>query len=342
VTRFAATYFDGRSAAACPVEVSVVPAGELLIRGSALELRYRLAEVRVAARVGNAPRSIYLPDGGKCETRDNDAVDRALAELRSSRGARWLHALESRLPLVAVALTATVLLVWASLEYGVPYAARKIAAALPHALDEQLGQGALEGLDGLVLEPTRVEPHVRQRLRAAFAGLVRTAQPAAEVRLKFRASPALGPNALALPSGIVVVTDELVALAASEQELLAVLAHELGHIEHRHAVRGALQSTITPVLLAIVTGDLASLTALSATLPTFLLQLRHSRAFEREADDYAGALLDRAGVPREHFAAILMRLSAAVGDDPDDGLARYFSTHPGLKERVERLQAGER
>lgn len=133
-------------------------------------------------------------------------------------------------------------------------------------MDEGLGRGALQGLDYAVFEPSRLGPDVQRRLRATFAELVAAAEPETAVRLEFRSGRAMGPNALALPSGIIVVTDELVALAASDQEILAVLAHELGHIEARHAVRSALQNSITPVLVATVTGDLTSVTALSATL----------------------------------------------------------------------------
>ena len=340
--RFPATYFDGRSSAAHPVEVSVGTSGEVLVQGSALELRYPLAEVQVSSRIGNAPRSIDFPDGGKCETRDNDAVDAALAERKSARPARLLHAVESRLPLIVGAVVATVFLVWAGLEHALPYLAREIAHALPREVDERLGRGTLQALDYTVFDPSRLAPDVQQRLRATFAELVAAAQPETAVRLELRWSEAIGPNAFALPSGIVVFTDQLVALAANEQEILAVLAHEIGHIEARHAIRSALQDSIAPVLLATVTGDLTSVTALSATLPTFLIQMKHSRAFEREADDYAGEMLARMGIPSERFIAILERLSQADPGDSDDGFGSYFSTHPAIEERVERLKAGER
>ncbi len=48
---------------------------------------------------------------------------------------------------------------------------------------------------------------------------------------------AVGANAFALPSGIVVMTDELVELAKTDDELVAVLAHEIGHVRGRHALR---------------------------------------------------------------------------------------------------------
>lgn len=156
-----------------------------------------------------------------------------------------------------------------------------------------------------------------------------------EVRLEFRASPDLGPNALALPSGIVILTDEVVALAHCDEELLAVLAHELGHIHHRHSLRSWLQSLITPVLIATVTGDLASISALAGALPTFLADMKYSRTFELEADDFAVELLDRHGIPRRHLADILGRITSA--DENDRGLGHYLSTHPATSQRIERI-----
>lgn len=51
-------------------------------------------------------------------------------------------------------------------------------------------------------------------------------------------APQIGANAFALPDGTLVVTDELVELAGdNDDEVLAVLAHELGHIHERHGLR---------------------------------------------------------------------------------------------------------
>ena len=59
--------------------------------------------------------------------------------------------------------------------------------------------------------------------------------PPGRYRLELRSGEALGANALALPSGIVIMTDDLVALAKSDDEIGAVMAHELGHVRGRHA-----------------------------------------------------------------------------------------------------------
>ena len=141
------------------------------------------------------------------------------------------------------------------------------------------------------------------------------------------------------------MTDELVRLAGHEDEVIAVLAHELGHVHGRHALRSILQHSATVVLIAVATGDLASLSALSATLPTLLLEMKYSRAFEIEADDYAAALLPHLGIAPDRLAAILERLEISAMlqrvDSEDSGgdnvLLDYVSTHPATEERVRRL-----
>jgi Zn-dependent protease with chaperone function len=202
-------------------------------------------------------------------------------------------------------------------------------------VDEQLGEGTLEGMDQLFFERSQVDRALRPRLRAKFAALARAAMIDGETRLEFRASPVFGPNAFALPSGIVVLTDELVALAQSDEELLAVLAHELGHIHHRHALRGVLQNSMTPILLAAVTGDVASISVLVGSLPTLLIDLKYSRVFEVEADDFAVELLDRQGIPRRHLVDILARITSSV--QGGGGLGHYLSSHPATDERIERI-----
>ena len=336
MTTFEASYFDGRSSAARAVRVTIDDDALVWVRGAGLELRYALSDVRISPRVGGAPRSLSLPDGAKCETSDNDAVDRAAAMHRVGALPRLLHALESRLPLVVGALVATLLLGWATIEYGVPYLARHVAMAAPHEIDQKLGREALELLDDLVFEPSQLDAPVRARLTARFDQLAAAARSEGAVRLVFRASPEIGANALALPSGTVVMTDELVRLAAHEDEVIAVLAHELGHVQGRHALRSILQHSTTVVLIAVATGDLTSLGALSATLPTLLLQTKYSRAFELEADDYAAALLPRVGIPPDRLVTILQRLEDETSGG-DNVLLGYVSTHPATEERVRRL-----
>jgi Zn-dependent protease with chaperone function len=146
---------------------------------------------------------------------------------------------------------------------------------------------------------------------------------------------------------MVIFTDELVELATSDEELVAVLAHEIGHVASFHSTRSALQGSALTLAIVFITGDVSSLSSLAVALPVMLTQVGYSRAFEREADAFAAALLQERGVPAAHLAAILERMEAAgeacAGDGCGDevGLGRYLSTHPPTAERVKFLTAAE-
>jgi Zn-dependent protease with chaperone function len=331
---FAAAFYNGKSSKRHHVNARLD--GEtLLIEGDEVgRLRFPLDIIKVAPRVGNTARFIELTGGAGLEVQDNDVIDGLAPSLPGGKVYAFQFRMESKLRWALAMLLLTIGLGWGMIDYGVPFAAKQVAFALPREVDESLGSGALAALDELMFAPSTLDEGRRQRLQAGFDDLVAASDMSADrVRLEFRASPKIGPNALALPSGIVIMTDELVRLASSDAEVLAVLAHEVGHIRHRHSLRGVLQSSTVALGIATVTGDLGSLTALSATLPTLLVELKYSRAFELEADDYAVDLINAAKIEPRTLGTILERLTKSRADDRTG----YFSTHPAPSERVERI-----
>jgi Zn-dependent protease with chaperone function len=201
-----------------------------------------------------------------------------------------------------------------------------------------LGAHALEALDRAVFEETRLPPERRRALAERFAALLPPGGEAPRYALHFRASEPVGANAFALPSGEVVVTDALVALAESEEELLGVLAHELGHLHGRHSLRGLIQGSIVGILVGLWLGDVS---AFATGLPAFVLQAKYSRDFEREADAYAAALLRANGLGTRPLADLLARLAASHGEgDAGASLAAYLSSHPATEERIRALAEG--
>jgi len=219
----------------------------------------------------------------------------------------------------------------------VPEVARRAAFAMPVSADRALAQNALELLDGRLFAPSRLEAERQSALKTRFADMVRDIDSRYRFRLELRSSKAAGPNAFALPDGTVVVTDALVDLAQADEELLAVLAHEIGHVVHRHALRGVLQNSAVALLVAFAMGDVLSVTSLAAALPTLMVEAKFSRDFEREADQYALEFLRARRVPLHHGAAILKRLAAREAELPT-GL-EYLSSHPGIEERTRRFTA---
>jgi Peptidase family M48 len=326
-------YFDGKSSARHPVELQIGWDGRVRLTGPDEVHEYRLSETEVSERIGDTPRTLRFPDGSACQVLDNDAIDAALEALDATSVQHDVHRLESRWSYAVVALVALVAIVWAGIQYGIPAAARHVAGIFPPRADALIGTQALELLDRGYLSPSKLSPERQQELREEFAAMTRDLDDAHEYRLEFRQGGELGANAFALPSGIVVMTDELVELAQADQELQVVLAHEIGHVVHRHSLRMLLQNSATSLLMIGLTGDVSSASVLVAGVPTALVQAKHSRQFEAEADDYAYAWMDRNGISHRYFGAILERLEKKYSG-ADAGALSWLSSHPRTAERV--------
>jgi predicted Zn-dependent protease len=332
-----ARFYDGKSSQLRKVRITLEPPHRLHVVGEGVEFTCALADVRASPRVGNTRRHLYFADGSQCESDDNDAIDEMFAGVRGAAPGRLLHRWESRFGYVLLALALAAVSVWAGVTFGVPALAKQVAFSLPAATDRMLGREILDALDKTVLQQTGLPPKRQAEVRTLFANVTASIQGAADYRLELRASKRIGANAFALPSGIVVVTDSLIELAASDDEIVAVLAHEIGHLRQRHALRRVLQDSAMALVVIAVTGDIGSLVSVTAALPALLVQSKYSRDFEREADDFAFEYLKRRGIPTESLVGILLRMEkqpGAAGHIPD-----YLSSHPAALERAERSRA---
>ncbi|MDB4433215.1 M48 family metallopeptidase [bacterium] len=332
---FEGRYYDGASARSLPVVVIFHRDGDVRIEGEGLALRFRIDELLVTPRLGRTPRILSFPNGASCELPDDGALDRELAG-GSTGFAAWVAVLERSWRAVVVAVVLTAVFLGAAIQLGVPALARAVALSFPSDLCRELGERSLGALDEALFRKSALSAGPRASATELFASLAGRRRIDPEPSLVFRNGGALGANAFALPSGIVVATDQLVELAASDAELAAVLAHELGHVEHRHALRSVLQNVGVVVLVSAAFGDIASSTSFAAALPALMVELSYSRRFENEADAYAVALLEEAGIPREALAKILERLEEQSGG----GIPVYLSTHPATAERARAIREG--
>jgi Zn-dependent protease with chaperone function len=328
-------FYDGRTSTRVDAECRVDDAGAVRITahddGREL-LRLPRFDASVSPRLGNTPRAIRFAGGEKLETSDHAGVDAILLRLRARRPLHLVHLLESRWRYILICLAAVAALLWVGGRYGVPLAARVIARQLPPAVASQAGRHTLEALDRTVFAPSELEAATRERLTARYLPLLDD-QRTPGLRVEFRKGRRLGANAFALPGGTVILTDEMVALAEADEELFAVLAHEAGHVAHRHGIQRVIQDSLLAFALMAVTGDVSGTSQLFLGLPVMLTEMAYSRDFEREADRYALETLAAQGIPGRHFAAIMRRLSppAAGGGGR---WSNYLSTHPETAERL--------
>lgn len=336
--------FDGQCSRGYPARLSRQGQRLLIEYGAEQRLEALLGEVRLGLRVGQAGCYLHLPAGAAFESAEGDAL--ASLVRGAAGGGHWLRRLEGSYRLIIASALLVLLMISMGMIHGVPWASRHVAQALPAELERVMGENTLAALELRWLEPSTLDAVVQQRIQQAFAPhLAQFAEryPGQRLEVHFYASPVIGANALALPGGIIVFTDGLVRLAENDDELVAVLAHEVGHAVHRHGLRNVIQGSLALWLVVSMTGDLSAASDLLVSVPALLVSLNYSRAMEREADDFALQYLPVAGVQPAHFAHILQRLDersqqpAWTLEKAARKLPDVLSSHPPAAGRMARF-----
>lgn len=320
-----------------PAALKPLPDGSVLLDDGASTQALAPGALSWSSPIGTTARRAMLPDGAIFETRDNDRADR-LARCGGQRSATLLHQLEclrsSWLAFVVVAVMVFVI----SLRWTVPWLGDNAAALLPHAVEVRIGNSVMDALDRVALHPSELPVSTRQAILVVFDDLKAHANaPAGSLRLAFRKGGALvGANALALPGGQIVVTDEIVTLAQSPEALAGVLAHEIGHVEHRHGIRQLGRVFGLSAAVMLMTGDISSMTHDIGVMGAGLLELSFSRGFELEADARGVALMRQTGRDPDTLAHFLERMDERLSDA--DPLPAWLSSHPSTLERTRHIR----
>jgi Zn-dependent protease with chaperone function len=328
--------FEGGRSAARPARLHRTVTGEVAISPEDGGPGFSEADIlEISSRLGTIPRRLTLIGGSVFETRDNDAVDALLAG-RLHRASALLHRAEGfRLHLIGVA-AAVLLTLWLAVAYGLPAAANIAARVTPPAIVSLIDHGVLQSVEFTILQPSALPQDRQDAIRVAFDTLAEeSVLAAADFRLLFRKSEAIGPNAFALPGGTIVLTDALVRLARSDAEILGVLAHEIAHVEERHGLRQLYRALGLSVMISLIGADSGEIVDEVVGQAGLLLSLSYSRRFETAADRRAIELMRAADYDPEALASIFERLLRSC---PTCGARSWYSTHPAVSDRVEAIR----
>ncbi len=145
-------------------------------------------------------------------------------------------------------------------------------------------------------------------------------------------------NAFAAPGGFVYVTTGLLEVVHNDDELAAVLGHEVGHIAARHAIKHAQSRMLFSIPASVIfstSGEAAIERAVSAAFQ--LAQLSYSRKDELEADQLGMLYSRRAGYDPAGMVAFLQTLQRLEKEKPRLIIVP-LSTHPPTSLRIEHAQ----
>ena len=362
-------WFDGRSSQPHSVLVSLdaAPGGprlriqELATEGRSLELRGKQVGWPQTWSSGRAPRTlaIDLREHGSLEVDDVTLWQAALA----AAGDRPALAqrMQTRWPEFLAVLLLAIAALGAFYRWGTPWAATQVTRQVPLEWETALSQRARNDLDRGVLKPSKLPAARQAQLRERFDALARQIEPrlqrysgyAPRLSLSFRSG--LGANAFALPGGTIVMTDALVEAAAQQglgdDALVGVLAHEIGHVVHRHTTRMVVEQAVLNVGLGLALGDVSSLVSVGGS---FLTGMAYRRSHETEADCFAAGLMRKAQLPTGPMADLLLGMeeardaktspekadAAGATADTDSALTTLLSSHPATAARALQLKQG--
>lgn len=219
--------------------------------------------------------------------------------------------------LCALALAA-ILLVW---QYDAAVA--WVAGRVPQATEYRIGQSVLSSLKtqtsligkGLAVDAVK---KIGDRLTKG-----------SPYQYQWHVSNDQAINAFALPGGIVIVNKGLIEKADSANEVAGMLAHEIQHVEQRHALKNMISSSGIAAAVLLLLGDANAVMMIMAHQVSAQY---FSRQTEADADMKGLALLHKAKVDPQGLASFFKKLQeASKGKTNGPG---WLSSHPDTASRI--------
>jgi predicted Zn-dependent protease len=325
----AAVFFDGHSSQRHVVTLSI--GDRLIIAAGGSELAsWNYAAIRRAdGRPGILRlRNTEAPALARLEIRDEALAGQLLARCPQAEAAaerRGYGAIVGWSLAAAASIMAVVI-------FGLPMIADRLAPLIPAALERRLGDVA-EKQTRAIFGGKACEGAAGQEALAALVGRLGDAAgltgPIEASVLKTSI-----PNAFALPGGKVVVLRGLLDKAQDADELAGVLAHELGHLDHRDSLRHVIHAGGTSFLIGLLFGDMSGSGALVIASRS-LVDASYSREVEEGADSFAITTMHRLGRSPRGMGELMFRIT---GSQKKDRLS-ILASHPLTDDRLNRVRA---
>lgn len=315
---------DGETPVEWPVEVRLDPHGLAIIddNSRAVLARWSYGEVRVIE--GKVWRLRHGAEPGRLSIDRPDAIAALLTHMPhlTHPGRR----INGRM----VAASVGAVLVVVGIVLGLPLLVRPVAQMVPVAWEKSWGDAALTQFTAFA--PSCQRPDGAQALSVMVGRVMRGAKAATRVQVHVVESKTS--NAFALPGGHVVVLGGLLKQARSADEVAAVLAHEIAHVELRHATERSVRDMGLGLVVSLLTGDVSGT---GAGVVSSLLSFSYSRADEAAADARGREILAQAGLSTLGVAPFFRRLAEDEGDMPE-----WLSTHPDSANRAAKAERDAR
>jgi Zn-dependent protease with chaperone function len=211
--------------------------------------------------------------------------------------------------------------------FGIPLAADRLTPILPLSIEQRMGAAVDKQVRFLFSDKTCD----RADGQAAFTKMVEKLREAGNISMPLEAQVLSSkvPNAFALPGGKVYLLAGLLRKAESPDEVAGVLAHELGHVQHRDSLRRLIQTGGTSFLIGLLFGDVTGGSAV-VVAGRSLFDASYSRDQERAADAFAIDVMHKLGRSPKPLGTLLVRVT---GKEAENSIA-LLASHPMSEDRL--------
>lgn len=329
---YAGYYHDGKTAKIRRC-TATIEGKTLRVRGRELEaeVSWPIAEIRLVDEAWHEDEAFQLRHGSDDNAR-LELADRSILKLLIQKDAKLKKDTQTFGP--SVIATIVLACVLATLWFGLPYVATGVAKLAPRGWEEQLGETvATSAIRTFAFGEGEIRACVAEDGVNALADLVTLIDQndGADYQYRLRVVDSDVVNAFAAPGGYIVIFRGILDEFKNQDELAAVLAHEIGHVTNQHSLAGIIKALGIAAIASIVTGDVTGSTVGIAI--ESVLNAQNSQAAEKQADIDGIAYLNNAGVTSTGLGTFFGRLH----EENESGMGglEFLSSHPASDERSE-------
>ena len=213
--------------------------------------------------------------------------------------------------------------------YGIPVLADQLAPLVPRSAEQQMGRAVDMQVRAIFGDKVCEAPEGK----AAFAKMIEKLRAAGGIEqpLDAHVLPEQDPERHR-PAGRQDLPVRCApAKGRNPDEIAGVLAHELGHGQHRHHMRSLIHNGGTSFVIGLLLGDITGGSAVIFATRQ-LLQASHSREAEQEADEYATMVMRKLGRSPVPLAELLLRITGEQGKQL--GGVTILNSHPLTEYRL--------
>lgn len=209
-----------------------------------------------------------------------------------------------------------------------------LIGVIPPSVEQQLGALIVPSFEQLA-EPSATQDTLNQLLDRLESHLPAVQQPAqANHQRDYQVLyiPDETVNAIAIPGDRIIIYQGLLAQAESENELMMVLAHELGHFAHRDHLRQLGRGILLQLAISSLLGDVGGISSIALSATTQIGNAQFSQSQEYQADEFGLSLLQQTYGQVAGATDFFARLTQ------QDFATDFLASHPNSAKRVRRLE----